>query len=80
MFAKPQEESKLKKKNNGIIFTPFDNDTEISFYILPGFTAFTGIIGEYTLRELKDIINHKNYSLTICPEVSIPRKITIVWP
>lgn len=47
------------------------NSTTIDFFVLPGLKAFDGIIGDDTLRELEAVIDRKNNTLHISPNIEI---------
>jgi len=65
-------EIKITHQLSGPFLRPIGNDSPVTFFVLPGLTAFHGIIGDVTLKSLKAIIDRKNYSLTITPAVKIP--------
>jgi len=50
------------------------NNTFIEFFVLPGLKTFDGIIGDDTLKRLEAIIDRKNNTLRIKPNISIPLK------
>lgn len=56
---------------SGRIFAPFGNNTLIRFYVLPTLKSFDGILGDDTLRDLKSVIDRKNNTITIYPNVLI---------
>lgn len=46
----------------------------MEFFILPGLKTFDGIIGDDTLKELEAVIDRKNNTLMIKPNIKIPLK------
>jgi len=65
-------EIKITHQLTGPFFSPIGNDSPVTFFVLPGLTAFHGIIGDDTLKSLKAVIDRKNDSLTITPGIKIP--------
>jgi len=43
----------------GPFFRPIDNDSPVTFFVLPALTAFHGIIGDDTFKSLNAIIDRK---------------------
>lgn len=58
----------------GKFFESAGNDTPLNFYVLPGLKSFDGIIGDDTLKQLNAVIDRKNNTLKISPNIKIPLK------
>ncbi|XP_055372796.1 uncharacterized protein LOC129606479 [Condylostylus longicornis] len=64
----------ITKKIGGRFFQSLGNNTFIEFFVLPGLKTFDGIIGDDTLKKLEAIIDRKNNTLRIKPDIKIPLK------
>lgn len=65
---------KIREKISGKFFKNLGNATEIDFFVLPGLKTFDGIIGDDTLKHLEAVIDRKNNTLEIAPNIKIPLK------
>jgi len=52
-------ETKITHQLTGPFFRPIDNDSPVTFFVLPALTAFHGIIGDDTFKSLNAIIDRK---------------------
>jgi len=52
-------EIKITHQLTGPFFRPIGNDSPVTFFVLPGLTAFHGIIGDDTLKSFKAVIDRK---------------------
>jgi hypothetical protein len=64
----------ITRKVKTKIFKEIGNNTDTTFFILPGLESFDGIIGDDTLKEVGAVIDRKNHLLIITPGIKIPLK------
>lgn len=67
----------VNSKIVGKFFNTYGLSDSITFYVLPGLTTFSGIIGDDSLKDLGAIVNRKENILQIRDSIRIPIKSKI---